>query len=922
MAFTAIRNTVVTAIAVVAGLGQSNPASAQSIFNVSTFSDSGAGSLREAITAANSSPDRSTINFTIDRAVWGNGPWTITLASELPAMTAPVIIRGFSQPGASASTAPLSHQVMIEIDDSAIPLGIHNHGGLLTFIRGAEGSVVSGLSLFGGRSVSSGLGNDSAALLLMANNVRASANRIGVRANGALAAYAGVPIAAIIADSITVGGAEPADGNWIGAADSHAIQLTGGKHVVRHNLIGFDRFGASSLANTINGAGILAARIGYSPPPNLQTMYSGAVQNGFWGLRDSVIADNRISATRDTAIALYGTNNPTSGNRIDRNVLGRDFWGSSSAHVYAGIRLSSAASDNSVTDNLVGNANAGIILGNASGATVTRAGNGNRLSRNLFFDVAHRGIGLDPDQMFAPLANDPQDVDSGPNALQNKPQITAASTGRGLEGRLDAAPSQAHTIEFFLSSSCHPNGFDRAEFFLDSLQVTTDTSGRAVFSTRINNAPLGGLRSGDVITATATDSANNTSELSACFPIAAAASPTLKVSPLQSPEFAMKLATIKATIQSAGPRQPSGEIVFMLATATATRELARAAIVNGQATISGPPTGFLPHAGHYEVYADYAGDGFHMAARSPVQALTVFRPPSALLSSEFSSPLRRDLANGDREYYEAPMNTWRRLTNGSGDTFVDADRFAGSLNDNIFLNKSGQYRMVEGNGTVSMLHSGQISMTTELLDLVHVDGDVQVDAIVRDPQSAKFGVVQCAFRIDNCERFQLLDVSVEFAYLLSGDFNGDGNADLVFRNPSSGEVTVILMLDGKALDRYTLRLPSNELPVASADLNGDGYEDLVALDAASGKVTVHLMQTGRPFDKVGAILPSAGWETPGAIHIAKLGESDFGIAHLVFRDTATGEVVVWRKPKIAAGQLSATPQSLYFDPALEVERTR
>ena len=230
--------------------------------------------------------------------------------------------------------------------------------------------------------------------------------------------------------------------------------------------------------------------------------------------------------------------------------------------------------------------------------------------------------------------------------------------------------------------------------------------------------------------------------------------------------------------------------------------------------------------------------------------------------------------------------------------------------------------LLEGNGTVSMLQSGQISSNTELLDLVHVDGDVQVDAIVRDPQSAKFGVVLCVFRTDNCERYQFLDVNVEFTYLLSGDFNGDGNADLVFRNPSSGAVTVILMLDGKALDRYTLRLPSNELPVASADLNGDGYEDLIMLDAAAGKVTAYLMQTGRPFDKALALLPSAGWETPGAIHIAKLGESDFGSAQLVFRDTATGEVVVWRNPKIAAGQLTAVPQSLYFDPALVVERTR
>lgn len=922
MVSNALRKTIIASVVSVVALLQTNTASAQTRFVVTTPADSGAGSLRSAIIDSNSAPDRSTIDFRIDPLVSGRGPWTIALASELPEISAPLIIRGFSQPGASASTTPFGHQLMIEINDSAIPSNGHNHAGILTFIRGAERSAVSGLSFTGGRSAAAGSSNDATALLLMANEVRVSANRIGVRADGSLARYAGIAIAAICADTITIGGASTADGNWIGGTDQAAISLTGSKHTVRFNLLGFDRFGTSSLANTIGGAGIITGSIGYGAPPRLQTMYSTSVQQSFFGLRDALIADNRISATTRAAIILNGSNNPTSGNRIDRNTLGRDFWGSAGARVDIGIRLTKGALDNSVSENVIGPANAGILLGDASTSTITLAGNGNRLSRNLFFNLANRAIGLDPTNHFAVLANDPLDADSGPNALQNKPLITAASTARGIEGSLEGKPQTAHTIEFFLSSSCHPSGVDSAEFFLGSVDVITDGQGRAQFQTQASTVPLGGLRAGDVVTATAKDALNNTSELSQCFPIAAAVTPNLTLSPLPSPTFAMQMQALTATIQVSGARQPRGEIVFWIATTTALRELGRAAISNGQATISSPATGFFPHGGQYQVFAEYAGDSFHLPTRSAAQQLVAFRPPSALLSEAFSSPVRRDSSSGDREYFETPMNTWRRLATGAADTYIDADRFGGSLLDSIFVLNSGKYSRVEASGMAFMLQSMQIGSNSDVLDLLHLDGDLQVDAVIRDRVSGDFGVVLCAFQIDGCERALPLEVNVEFEYRMSGDFDGDGNADLVFRDRGNGDSTVMSMVDGKPRDKYIVRRLAAEHAVAAADLNGDGYEDLVMLDSTIGKITAWLMKAGKPFAKAEAQLPSKDWETAGAVHVAKLGESDYGFAQLLLRDSTTGEVVIWRRPIISGGQLTASAQSLYFDPAIVPERTR
>ena len=80
---------------------------------------------------------------------------------------------------------------------------------------------------------------------------------------------------------------------------------------------------------------------------------------------------------------------------------------------------------------------------------------------------------------------------------------------------------------------------------------------------------------------------------------------------------------------------------------------------------------------------------------------------------------------------------------------------------------------------------------------------------------------------------------------MSGDFDGDGNADLVFRDRGNGDSTVMLMVGGKPRDKYIVRRLAAEQAVAAADLNGDGYEDLVMLDSTIGKITAWLMKAGK-----------------------------------------------------------------------------
>ena len=78
------------------------------IFTVTNTNDSGPGSLRQAITDADNMPDLDTIEFNIPSNDPGCNPTTqvctITLGSALPFLQTPMIIDGYTQPGAQPNT--------------------------------------------------------------------------------------------------------------------------------------------------------------------------------------------------------------------------------------------------------------------------------------------------------------------------------------------------------------------------------------------------------------------------------------------------------------------------------------------------------------------------------------------------------------------------------------------------------------------------------------------------------------------------------------------------------------------------------------------------------------------------------------------------------------------------------------------------
>jgi hypothetical protein len=265
-----------------------------SFFTVTNISDSGAGSLRQAILDANASPGVDTIAFNID----GGGAQIIHPTSPLPEITDPVIIDGTTQPGFAGTplvvlTGPGSTGLTISGGNSTVKGLVINQfrTGILLQTTGGNviegnyiGTDVSGIrtpsngqeqgisilggmnNLIGGTAAGSGnliSGNYGNGLVIQgfSSGTRIQGNLIGTDVTGTKALGNGVGIVIAFTPNNLVGGATLGARNLIfgGATlgarnlisgNAGGIELTaGGSNVVQGNFIGTDITGTAALGN-------------------------------------------------------------------------------------------------------------------------------------------------------------------------------------------------------------------------------------------------------------------------------------------------------------------------------------------------------------------------------------------------------------------------------------------------------------------------------------------------------------------------------------------------------------------------------------------------------------------------------------------------------------------------------------------------
>ena len=334
-------------------LSPRNDSAPEAAFQVSNINDSGTGSLRQAILNSNAAPPGpNTITFNIT----GAGVHTIVPLTQLPTITVPVTIDGYSQPGSMPNTSANADNAVLQIEINGASAGA-SVGLLIT----AGNSTIRGLVVnrFGNVGIeshtSTAVGN-----IIEGNFIGTDPPGTTALGNGGSVVNAGGVFIANGANNNTVGGTAAASRNLISGNANDGIQFFSGgganpnpfNNTVQGNLIGTTASGVAGLGN---------ARIG--------VFISGSPNNTVGGT--AVGSRNVISRNGDVGLEIGGT--AATGNVGQGNYIGTDINGT-------------AALGNGA---IVANAG-GVFI--ANGATNTTIGGSSVAARNLISGNSFDGV--------------------------------------------------------------------------------------------------------------------------------------------------------------------------------------------------------------------------------------------------------------------------------------------------------------------------------------------------------------------------------------------------------------------------------------------------------------------------------------------------------------------------------------------------
>ncbi|MFN2377642.1 MAG: hypothetical protein ABR538_13965 [Candidatus Binatia bacterium] len=279
-------------------------------FVVTNTNTSGAGSLHQAITDANATAAADVINFNIPST-----PVLKTIGGNLPDITQPLVLDGYSQPGSARNTVPLgatNAALRIELDASALTVGeaaLRITNGPTTI----QGIAIKNIPV---KAIGIEVSGDPTATI--------RGCFIGTDFSGNVDSSGGFGI--VVEGSASIGSAAVGNRNLISGNNGSGVQLSGFGVSVVGNLIGTNAAGDAVLGN---GTGILVASA------------TGLSSIGGSGI--------------DTQNVIAG--NATNGIRVQAGVIGRVAIGANSIFDNGGIGID--LSPNGVTVNDAGDVDEG-----------------------------------------------------------------------------------------------------------------------------------------------------------------------------------------------------------------------------------------------------------------------------------------------------------------------------------------------------------------------------------------------------------------------------------------------------------------------------------------------------------------------------------------------------------------------------------
>ena len=440
--------------------------------------DSGPGSLRAAIDSINAYTYAQTV---VQFAIAGACPHMIAVQSRLPGITHNAEIFGYSQTGSTVNTLAIGDNSAqcIVLDGSAANLST-----AITVPAGVADATsleVQGIAFSGFSSVALELQGGSEHVV------------VGNRFGGRLGSLALAPVGTAVnvdpgVHDVTIGGGPSGARNLFSDLTIDGVFIaprSGSTKPARNTQVTNNYFGFTFANGAQSAAPIAFNALSISGPGNSVT-------------------NNVIGNAAGFGILLKTTD--AHDNTITGNRIGIDGNGAA-AGTNLGIKLFNGAHDNNLSFNIIAdNLQGGVVIEDVG--TVH-----NKIVSSQFYDNSGLGIDLGGDGV---TPNDTDTVsNAGPNRLQNFPVLTAA-TGTNTSGIVSGtlgSTAGSYTIDLFVSSSCNASGYGEGAFEIGSGTLTL-TGGSANFTISVSGPFAPDM---NVITATATDSANDTSEFSKCF---------------------------------------------------------------------------------------------------------------------------------------------------------------------------------------------------------------------------------------------------------------------------------------------------------------------------------------------------------------------------------------------------------------------
>ncbi len=328
--------------------------------------------------------------------------------------------------------------------------------------------------------------------------------------------------------------------NVISSNGDDGIEVSGKAKGVQifQNIIGLNTSGESAMGNAKNGVHVSG---------KAKDIIIGGRTDSF-----SIIPQNAISANGGNGIALDGKsrNIEINGSFIGTNIQGLAAFG----NVLAGIQVSESSKDNRIgsvdpdlTTVVSANVANGIVFENTTGNTIIgtfigtdrfgiaplgNAGHGIKLTGSSKNEIGSTTPGI-PSNVIAFNVLNGVSVDGGSqnglhrnsihtntlagislvgggNQSQTAPTLATTAIANAnlvVTGALTSKSKTTYTVEFFASPLDNQSG----RVYLGSLTVKTNSSGVALLNFTSDLAPIGS----QFVTATATDSQDNTSAFSA-----------------------------------------------------------------------------------------------------------------------------------------------------------------------------------------------------------------------------------------------------------------------------------------------------------------------------------------------------------------------------------------------------------------------